>query len=293
MSEKDVQVGGQEPEAEAEPVPDPVSQASDGSREPGVEVTDVITAEQDDDGAVAGDPHGDSQASSDATQAMEGSDVYVILPEGEGADIPVVATETVEAAPEIAGVGMGTESLPEGAVGTESLPEGAVGTEILPGAAGEAVAETGDVAAEDSSLDDLTADLDDDILAEGAAEAQGLPAEELSAPAAGGGEVVPFPETGKRAWLRIAVPAAAAVLLAAGGLLYWLQGGPGAGPVATPAGPLPGAAGTPPEAGAGTGLGPVAVPGSAGDLASAAREAFRAKLLLAIQLGYGGEVRDE
>jgi hypothetical protein len=231
-----------------------------------------------------------------------GDDVYVILPEGEASDIPVVETQVLDE------VDTAAETTPLG--GDPSVSNVAV---LDRNPALDDTQSTDISAGEDQetqSLDDLATELDEEVLASERASDTGdtsidgapvsarraRPEREPEAPHSLG-SVSEAPFERKRSIFKVAMPIAAAVLLSAGGYFYFFGGGwdgtgtPGgastsvasAGTAATQAG----------ATGGSDGQGGVnAVPRPA-DALAAAKQSFREKVFLALELGFGGEVKNE
>jgi len=221
------------------------------------ELEDVVVVEDVERGTTS-IAHGDQP-----TASIEGNDVFVILPEADAGDVPFVETHAVEE----------PEYPTERSGMMENETEG-----------------TG------SSLQQIQEDLEDELLTEPAPETS----QELTATLggdtagddfdlhAGGGSIGSVGEAPRRSWLRVALPAAAALLLGVGAALYYFptlqQAAQGIIGAQTTSGATPVAVSTPATdpKGSGSSKSPV-------DLAAAAKEAFRTKVQLAVRLGFGGE----
>jgi hypothetical protein len=223
------------------------------------------------------------------------SDVYVILPEGEEANVPVVETEVVEE--------------------EENLAPSS-NTEVLEADEGEGVEQAGTFAAEvppgaPENLEDLATELDDELLVE-AGESGGRVLPRIKARASESGSFLKGEEdllsVGRSSRPKALLSTAALLVVGLAAFLSFPQwksyvglgehsslvvstkGHPPAG--VTPSG-ASGQATKPPEDGS-------TAPGSGQTVATAktteldaSKEAFREKFLLALELGYVGEVGNE
>jgi len=258
-----------------------------------------------------------------ATPMGEGStddgEVYVILPDGEGGDIPVVETEVVDEEIGLLDAATPAENLEDVPI-RDSNP--LFEATQVDGAAVE-VADT-------ENLDQLASELDDDLLGgtepvfPQCSESEMFEEEDVFEPISddeqgeGEGEfyggVDDFSSSGGNRRLKVILPLAATLLLGVGGyfayISYWQEGAqggdtggsvvassgthsgtPGGTSAVVPAGKDPAGGGTsvsggPPDGGSDPDTGAV-------DPVVASREAFHEKFLLAIELGYGGSVTDE
>ncbi len=286
------------------PVPGDHGEPRLAEREADAELTDLVAIVPE----VAPGEEAQTELEDEATVAQHADDVYVILPEGEAGDIPVVETQVLEELPDPAAE---TTPLDQG----QNVEDAAVldsnplaDTQRTDSAVG--LAEN----LETQSLDQLESELDADVLAgggvePGSAEDAGFGGDTLLEPALAdetafgeplSREASPF--AARRAWIKAAASLAAALLVAAGGYFYFFGGGfegglpglssgggkagvpeGGGGPVvAGPAGGSPGDPGSSAQGGP-----------HAGDVVIASKEAFREKVLLALDLGFGGEVKHE
>ena len=235
--------------------------------------------------------------------AEEEEDVFVILPEGDEANIPVVETQVVEETDlpgEVDG-SHNTEFLPTADTADTAAIEGVHGdpTDGAPEFAETPVGEEG--------LEQMASELDNELLTgagAGLAEAGTGPGGDstgLGDESADSGEIASIAKPARSRWM---LSAAAALLLGLGGYYFFHsslntilgRGGPGglanssgvktAAPsvlplTAPPVSSAPTVVAVPPE-----------VP-AIKDLAAEAREAFHEKFLVAVELGYVGEVRNE
>ena len=248
-----------------------------------------------------------------------GDEVYVILPEGDTSEIPVVETEALDdtASDEAAETSdlAASETM---TLETESVI-GADTENICPGNTTEITnVESESVEGrETQDLDDLAAELDDQVLAEAAgntSELLAVPvghegglgseeaalAQELQENGLPGAEPVSFARS--RAWFKPTMAAAALLAISATG--FWYMGGLQNGqtfqsvsgvtvPETTKV--------TPPVETALTGTNPQLNPevrptsgeSAQGDERLEAKQAFRGRLIAALDLGFGGEVKHE
>lgn len=280
------------------PVPEEQGPGDPGSVAPTGEVPDLVVLEPE-------LPAESDTAIVEAQAEGGGDDVYVILPEGEAGDIPVVETQVL--------VDTAAETTPLN--DDPSVSKVAV---LDSNPALDDTQSTGEEAGEEQetqTLDDLATEIDEDVLAsEGASADQGDTS--IAGVAVGGagslaghdsdgrhslGPVGEAPFAKKRSLFKVALPIAAAVLLSAGGYFYFLGGTPeGAGAHAGGEGAVASGGTTPGQQG-GTGAGGSA-PGPEGgtvavfrpgDSLLAAKNVFREKILLALELGFGGEAKHE
>jgi hypothetical protein len=264
-------------------------------------------------------------------RAAETEEVYVILPEGEMNSIPVVETEAVEEtspgqlshtqAVETSRM----ETAPVSAADVRVLPAGTIsGTR----GATEEIRETDEMTApkESENLDQIALGLEDELLSGRDGEAGEVAEPDLSAvegeqalqeefseepvtaealDSEGQGQV----SVHRRSAWKVLLPLAAAALLAVGGYHFYPQiqgylghqgtpavvtapGHGGTGPatgVGTPTGPVVAGPGSP----AGPGGGSAGVPAVVSGPVKEAKDAFREKFLLAMELGFVGEVPNE
>ena len=237
-------------------------------------------------------------------------DVYVILPEGDTSEIPVVETQVLDDATETSDIGA-SETSPLDPVGQETDAISLSGTTQF------ANAETETAESQDTQhLDDLTSEIDDQLLAEEAgrtSEIMTLPtaleggqsADGSAGHEAAGAGYASSATSQTRPWFKVAIAAAALVSISAAGFWYLggfgeqFQGGshsngsPGTVAVVVPhttsgegGTGAPGGSGDPNATAGGS-------PSTEHDVALASREAFRGKLLAALDLGFGGEVKHE
>ena len=208
------------------PVPGDREEPGLAETEVGTELTDLVAIVPE------GAPEEGAQAEleDEATVAQQADDVYVILPEGEAGDIPVVETQVLEELPDPAAE---TTPLDRG----QSIEDAAVldsnpleDTQRTNSAIG--LAEN----LETKSLDQLESELDEDVLTgggvePGSAEDAGIEGDTLLEPALAdetafgeplSREASPF--AARRAWIKAAASIAAALLVAAGGYFYFSGG---------------------------------------------------------------------
>ncbi len=243
-------------------------------------------------------------------------EVYVILPEGDTSEIPVVETEALEdasASDDASETGdiAASETMP---LDTE-LPAISDTESILQSTTQFTDSDTESVESrETQDLEEMAAELDDQVLAEAAGNTSELLAasastdDELASESAAHGEtsesrdasIEPVTIHTARKWFRVALAAAAVLTLSAVG--FWYMSGMGDFQSSHVASTTPGggSAQTPVDT---TGKGSTAPtdPGehSPGDSAAqeearlASKQAFRGKLLAALDMGFGGEVKHE
>lgn len=223
----------------------------------------------------------------EASLAAEGKgddDVYVILPEGDTSEIPVVETQALDEAAETGDL-EATETVP---LPGDSDSGAGDGTEQI----------LHDTAPETQNLEQMTEEITDHILVEESTGSFAAAAGAKAAIEAEGAEDVsaeveePVRAPASTSWIKIVSAAAALLCVAAAG--FWYLGGfgstsspviatTGAGQVApgqgtTPTDPNPGVTTTP----ASSGTDPEAI------LVAASKDALRGKLRAALELGFGG-----
>ena len=221
-----------------------------------------------------------------AAEGLETEEVFVILPDGEEGAIPVVETEVVDE--ESPGASPMEDDMPP----TQEVVEGIdAAVELAAGDAGTLPAD----------LEQIESDLDDELLETAPAAEGDLHGPELFAASEGphGPEAVGSRRGGR--W-RTVVALAATLAVAATGTYFfyvqprWAGAGSHVAAVARPVHPV-----SPTGAGVGkagspagkTSAGDPSSPDVTVDPAKLAREAFHGKALLAIELGFVGEVSNE
>ncbi|HVR75844.1 MAG TPA: hypothetical protein VMT52_16045 [Planctomycetota bacterium] len=249
----------------------------------------------------------DETSAADSSEGGDTEDVFVILPEGEGGDIPMVETEAVDEMD-----GTRTEAVPLQSM--ESLADIPLrSSNPLLGDTQEveeqAVEETLELEEGAEDLEQMASDMDDEILrapSRTAARDDDLLEEDtgdevVSAPA---GRHTAAAAPRSHSGLKAVLSLAAMALFAAGGYfayVTWYVPSLGTGPAGGSLGSA--AIGTPAgidrgvdvPAGEDTSVASASPvdPDVAEGAQAASREAFREKLLLAVELGFGGEVSNE
>lgn len=224
-------------------------------------------------------------------------DVYVILPEADTSQIPVVETQVLDDTAVETGDLTAVETM---ALGPDDRSGGI--TDPITANVDDAIEEK-----ETQNLDELTSELDDEVLAAAAGMTSAIlpvldddPAVQLARGSeTGGAEVVTMPR--RRRWGLGLASAAALLVLAAGGVWYLgEQGSPPVehvigGPDVDPPVVVASTTDVPPAQGGTDPVTTTAVEGlSPSELeAQASRELFRGKLLVALHLGFGVEVKNE
>lgn len=251
----------------------------------------------------------DETAAVDSSEGEGGDteDVFVILPEGEGGDIPMVETEAVDEMD-----GTRTEAVPMQSM--ESLADIPLrSSNPLLGDTQEveeqAVEESLELEEGVEDLEQMASDMDDEILR---APSRTADRDDDLLEEDTGGEVVSTSADshaaaaapGTRSGFKAAFALAAMALFAAGGYyayVTWyvpsLGTGPAGGSLGSAAIGGPGGIDSGPAVPAGDGTSVASAipvePLIAEGAQAASRDAFREKLLLAVELGFGGEVSNE
>jgi len=259
------------------PVLDDTEHASLGSAKKTERVEDMLILEPE--------PTESFEPPTQAAPEPVGDDVYVILPEGEAADIPIVETQIVDEVPDFGDTpGSGFRNM---AAETEAMDTVQV-MDSLPHDLPSGIGSDTHIL-ETQNMNQIAADLDDEVLTG--------ESHRSSSRIAAAARPARLERRSGRAG-KVFLAAAALLACAAGGYYYYFVIGPGAqggaGPftvaVATGGATDPSAGHSAGSEGAETS---VSGEGAAAAAVNAARAVVRGKVLLSLDLGFGGEVKNE